>query len=122
MAMRRQAFVVGMVLMLLLSSGCVSQARYRQVTVVIERGGGWPSVTRYVDIAGYPTVLQVMKQAALVETVRTETGGIWITSIDGVSNDRNDVSWSYTIDGITPQLPPSEQTVGPGEVIRWYAR
>ena len=124
--MRRRWIVVGLVLAMVapvfLSAGCVSRVYRRQVTVIIDRGFGRQPVKRYVEIAGYPTVLQVMKQAALIKTTTDEVGRVWITSIDDVGNDRDDVSWSFTVNDEQPLFAPSQQIVGPGDTVHWYAR
>lgn len=114
------ALVVGIVGAMCLVTGCASAGRHVDVYITCKPG---ETEHKVVGISGYPTVLQVMKQVARLDTQMDPNGDIWIIGIDGKKDDvARQKFWMYQVNNLLPIQAPNVQMLKPGDRVEWWLK
>ena len=89
------------------------------VEVVIHYPAGAP-VSRMIPIAGSPSVLDVTRRAAPVQTDTTPDGAQQIVAIGGEKNDSARARlWVYEVNNLPQSAAANLKYVTNGDVVRW---
>ncbi|MFA4983942.1 MAG: DUF4430 domain-containing protein [Candidatus Omnitrophota bacterium] len=88
------------------------------ITLEIDYGGIRPARSVELTRAKNRTVLELLQQAAIVET-RPAGKLVFVTSIDGVSGRRGEKAWYYTLEGRPAKELAYSKVSGNAKRITW---
>jgi len=122
----RRLIGLGMLTLVCLSIGCaaeqplVRKENTGKVDVYIIATPGGRSSHTVVSIQSFPTVLEVTRRAAGVQTVMNANGEEWPVVIDGgVQNVAAGRVWTYELNNGYPNVAPNLKHLSDGDVLVW---
>ncbi|HBG41212.1 DUF4430 domain-containing protein [Limibacterium fermenti] len=103
---------------LFLVSAFAMSLQAQKVTVEIDYGGNKPAETHQTDWYEGMTAQTALQHFATIETYPVKNY-IFITTINGIKNDRGVKAWYYTVNGESTGKLAFRYNLQPGDTLRW---